>query len=73
VNEHYAARLRIHLRVLKNGTFLSDLFRVNLWLSLRHFSLSIVTRRTPTLFLRERIGIIIIANIIIESSSRKRS
>jgi len=55
------------------ATFLSDLFRVNLWLSLRHFSLSIVTRRTPTLFLRERIGIIIIANIIIESSSRKRS
>jgi len=58
---------------LKMATFLSDLFRVNLWLSLRHFSLSIVTRRTPTLFLRERIGIIIIANIIIESSSYKRS
>jgi hypothetical protein len=58
---------------LKMATFLFDLFPVTSLLVEKALSLSILTRRTTTLFLSERISIIIITNIIIEKSSYKRS
>ena len=64
---------------LKMATFLFDPFRVICgsryvtFVVEKALSLSVVTRTTTTLFLSERISIIIITNIIIESSSYKRS